>query len=331
MAWSCPLIPLETGEKVKQYTCCSALSASDGCVRGPHVFYEVDPVDLHKRHAFTHTRPPDASRPGRTLEVAAIDCEMIYTTGGMRVARVSMVDGDGKEIFDKCVKMDEGVHVMLVLFPIFHPRSHCFAGSQRLQHSVLGHHTRGVLYICSRTPRGHSGIVRRPYQLRNHPNRARSRERSQDTTNDSPSECRYCHNIPASGWTTIQTGIARFVRLCSPYDGPMFVDCIFCRVKEHLGRAIQTGGANVGHSSVEDSIATLDLVKWQVINKPPPPPMRTAKPPPPAATSTFETPTPTPTSSASTDTTTPASTQMSSTPTIQGEPKPPPTADDIPF
>ena len=109
---------LVAGEKVKQYTCCSALStAEDGCVRGPHVFYEFNPVDLHKRHAFTHTRPPDASRPGKTLEVAALDCEMIYTTGGMRVARVSVVDGNGKEVFDKCVKMDEGVHVMLVFSP----------------------------------------------------------------------------------------------------------------------------------------------------------------------------------------------------------------------
>ena len=39
---------------------------------------------------------------------------MIYTTGGMRVARVSVVDGEGKEVFDKCVKMDEGVHIVLV-------------------------------------------------------------------------------------------------------------------------------------------------------------------------------------------------------------------------
>jgi RNA exonuclease 1 len=76
-------------------------------------------VDLHKRHAFTHTRPPDPSRPGKTLEVAALDCEMIYTTGGMRVARVSMIDGEGKEIFDKCVKMDEGVYVMLVFLLLF--------------------------------------------------------------------------------------------------------------------------------------------------------------------------------------------------------------------
>src|SRR5882757_8402262 len=112
---------LATGEKVRQYTCCSALSTADGCVRGPHVFYESDPADLHKTHAFTHTRPPDTYQPGKTLEVAALDCEMIYTTGGMRVTRVSVVDGDGKEVFDKCVKMDEGVHVMLVSFPSFRP------------------------------------------------------------------------------------------------------------------------------------------------------------------------------------------------------------------
>jgi len=39
-------------------------------------------------------------------------------------------------------------------------------------------------------------------------------------------------------------------------------------VKEHLGQSIQTGGALEGHSSVEDSIATLDLVRWHVLNKP---------------------------------------------------------------
>ena len=36
------------------------------------------------------------------------------------------------------------------------------------------------------------------------------------------------------------------------------------RTKEHLNRSIQTGGAAVGHSSIEDSVATLDLVKWFV-------------------------------------------------------------------
>lgn len=103
-----------TGETVGEYTCCSAPStrSSRGCVRGPHVFYEHEPASLHKRHAFTHTRPPVASRPSGTLEVAALDCEMVYTTGGMSVARVSVVDRDGKEVFDKYVKMDRGVQVV---------------------------------------------------------------------------------------------------------------------------------------------------------------------------------------------------------------------------
>lgn len=47
--------------------------------------------------------------------MAALDCEMIYTTGGLRVARVSIVDGSGKEVFDQLVRMDDGVHVMSVL------------------------------------------------------------------------------------------------------------------------------------------------------------------------------------------------------------------------
>ena len=42
---------------------------------------------------------------------------------------------------------------------------------------------------------------------------------------------------------------------------------IWTRVKEHLGILIQAGGGSVGHSSVEDSIATLDLVRWYVLNK----------------------------------------------------------------
>lgn len=80
-------------------------------MHGPHVFYESKPEDLHKRHAFSFLKPPDPSRPN-TLDVVAMDCEMIYTTGGMRVARVSMVDGSGKEIFDEFIRMDEGVNIM---------------------------------------------------------------------------------------------------------------------------------------------------------------------------------------------------------------------------
>ena len=43
---------------------------------------------------------------------------MIYTTGGLRVARVSIVDGSGNQVFDQLVRMDDGVHVMqVILYP----------------------------------------------------------------------------------------------------------------------------------------------------------------------------------------------------------------------
>lgn len=100
-----------SGEKRRVFTCCSRTPDEEGCQTGPHVFYETDPEDLHRRHAFTHTRPPaDSDDPA--LDAVALDCEMIYTTGGMRVARVSVVDSAGQEIFDEYVRMDEGVEVM---------------------------------------------------------------------------------------------------------------------------------------------------------------------------------------------------------------------------
>ena len=92
------------------YTCCSRPADSDGCVHGPHVFYESAPEDLHARHGFSFLAPPDTGKT--TLDVAAMDCEMVYTTGGMRVARVSIVDGAGQKVFDEFIRMDDGVHVM---------------------------------------------------------------------------------------------------------------------------------------------------------------------------------------------------------------------------
>jgi len=109
--WVHPIInPCYLGEKTRVYTCCSRPAESEGCVHGPHVFYESAPEDLHARHGFSFLNPPDPSR--KTLDVASMDCEMIYTTGGMRVARVSIVDGSGKEVFDEFIRMDDDVHVM---------------------------------------------------------------------------------------------------------------------------------------------------------------------------------------------------------------------------
>jgi len=106
------------GERLRSYSCCSKPAEEDGCTRGPHILYESRAEEFNSRHAFSFTRPSGVADEGPTdtaLDVVALDCEMIYTTGGMRIARVSVVDGSGKEVFDELVRMDDGVEVMSVV------------------------------------------------------------------------------------------------------------------------------------------------------------------------------------------------------------------------
>lgn len=107
-----------SGERTRIYKCCSMpVNDSEGCSRGPHVFSESDSATLHIRHSFSTTKPSDPEDGMTTaLDVVAIDCEMIYSTAGVSVARVSVVDGSGKQVFDELVRMDEAVEVMCVSF-----------------------------------------------------------------------------------------------------------------------------------------------------------------------------------------------------------------------
>ncbi|EEB98479.1 hypothetical protein MPER_02002, partial [Moniliophthora perniciosa FA553] len=100
------------GERTRIYSCCSKTQSDEGCVHGPHVFYESDPQVLHARHAFSSLASSSFSSSRTTLDVAALDCEMIYTTGGLRIARVSIVDGEGAKVFDELVRMDDGVEIL---------------------------------------------------------------------------------------------------------------------------------------------------------------------------------------------------------------------------
>ncbi|KAG8948087.1 RNA exonuclease 3 [Tulasnella sp. 424] len=99
------------GKKKKIYTCCQLEHPHEGCTRGCHVFYETDPATLHKRHAFSPTEGPleEGKQP---LSIVAIDCEMIYTTAGMSVARVSVVNAAGEAVFDELIKSTPGVDVL---------------------------------------------------------------------------------------------------------------------------------------------------------------------------------------------------------------------------
>lgn len=42
---------------------------------------------------------------GKTpLKIAALDCEMVYTTAGMSLARLTILDGEGEKMLDEFVR-----------------------------------------------------------------------------------------------------------------------------------------------------------------------------------------------------------------------------------
>lgn len=77
------------------------------------MFHENLAASLHARHPFSTTASTCTGGDGQgALDICAIDCEMIYTTAGMSLARVSGVDHKGEEVFDHLVRMNEGVEVV---------------------------------------------------------------------------------------------------------------------------------------------------------------------------------------------------------------------------
>jgi hypothetical protein len=79
------------------------------------------------------------------LDIAALDCEMVYTTGGFRIARVSIVNAGGEEVFDELIKMDDGVAVVCV---VLSPSSQ-FACRLRKILGILIHVSRASILIST--------------------------------------------------------------------------------------------------------------------------------------------------------------------------------------
>ncbi|KAJ6485148.1 ribonuclease H-like domain-containing protein [Mycena vitilis] len=228
--WGKPITRKAGGQKERVYRCCyKPAPDDDGCANGPHVFYESNPSDLHARHAFTYLKSPPS--PSTVLDVAALDCEMIYTTGGMRVARVSVVDGAGTEVFDELVRMDDGVEII-----DFNTR---FSGIREADYA------KAILPLSS-IRESLDTLINADTVLIGH-----------GLDNDL-NTLRMIHG------QVVDTSI-----IFKHPAGPPYRKALKDLAREHLGIMIQTGGGSVGHSSVEDSIATLDLVKWHILNRPP--------------------------------------------------------------
>lgn len=75
-----------------------------GCTRGPHVFIEKTAEELHARAAFIRTEDLPHPEGARPLKIAALDCELIRTTAGMALARLTIVDEEGTQKFDEFIR-----------------------------------------------------------------------------------------------------------------------------------------------------------------------------------------------------------------------------------
>ncbi|KAK7470547.1 RNA exonuclease 3 [Stygiomarasmius scandens] len=226
--WGKPYTRSVNGERVRTYSCCSKHVSEEGCVRGPHVFYESNPDILHARHSFSFLNSPSRSRSA--LDIAALDCEMVYTTGGMRVARVSVVDGTGKSIFDEFVRMDDGVEVL-----DFNTRFSGITASDYVSKALLP--LASIRKSLDAFIDTHTILIGHALE------------------NDLRT-LRIIHH------RCIDTAI-----LFPHPAGAPYRRSLRDLARDHLQTKIQTGDGSTGHSSLEDAVATLDLVKFFIMNK----------------------------------------------------------------
>ncbi|KAI6243059.1 RNA exonuclease 1-like protein [Aphelenchoides fujianensis] len=90
-----------------RYGCCDADLTVKGCVVSPaHVHQTMRRSVLRK---FSRTPPPSGPQDARSKRVYALDCEMVYTTFGMSVARLSVVDINDELVLDIVIRPTEKV------------------------------------------------------------------------------------------------------------------------------------------------------------------------------------------------------------------------------
>ncbi|KAI6220528.1 RNA exonuclease 1-like protein [Aphelenchoides besseyi] len=105
--WKRPFKKRINKQLESRYACCDSDMIVKGCVVGPcHVHDQMRRSVLSK---FTRTPPETGQSDQRSGKVYAMDCEMVYTTWGMSVARVSLVDINDELVLDILIRPTEKI------------------------------------------------------------------------------------------------------------------------------------------------------------------------------------------------------------------------------
>lgn len=98
----------EGGSRTTKWTCCTTTGA--GCVTSPsHVFKVSHAPRLAAYHGYHHLTASDSQHPGAELDAVALDCEMVYTTASMELARISITSKTGELLLDEYVAPENAI------------------------------------------------------------------------------------------------------------------------------------------------------------------------------------------------------------------------------
>ncbi|XP_050301018.1 RNA exonuclease 1 homolog isoform X2 [Anthonomus grandis grandis] len=83
------------------YLCCKSSEETGCAMSDTHVF---DGLPKHLLEGYQTTFPPESDDDPRSTQVYALDCEMCYTTKGLELTRVTVVDTECKTVYESLVK-----------------------------------------------------------------------------------------------------------------------------------------------------------------------------------------------------------------------------------
>lgn len=97
---------ISTGNYIKLHNCCFQ-EPDNPCMYSK--YHSVELADFQNLEGFKETEEPMGLEPEEGWGVYAVDCEMYWSTTGLELGRVSVVNADQRCIYDAFVKPNKPV------------------------------------------------------------------------------------------------------------------------------------------------------------------------------------------------------------------------------
>lgn len=95
------------GSSINAHRCCQQPSGSPGCMYANH--HVTDHLDTSRLAGFVRTIARAEDYRATRADIFALDCEMCYTTNGLELTRVTVVNFERQTVYDALVRPDNKV------------------------------------------------------------------------------------------------------------------------------------------------------------------------------------------------------------------------------